>query len=71
MGFLDRSISKESACSVGDPGSITGLGKSSGEASGNPFYYSCLGNPTDRGAWQATVPGVIRVGHNLVTKPPP
>ena len=29
---------------------------------------SCLGNPMDRGAWQATVHGVIRVGHDLVTK---
>ena len=71
MGLPDGSISKESACSVGDPGSIPRLGKSSGKATGNPLYYSCLGNPMDRGAWQATVPGVIRVGHDLVTKPPP
>ena len=28
----------------------------------------CLENPMDRGAWQATVHGVSRVGHNLVTK---
>ena len=32
---------------------------------------SCLENPTDRGAWQATVHGVPRVGHDLATKPPP
>ena len=32
---------------------------------------SCLENPMDRGAWQATVPGVARVGHDLATKPPP
>ena len=38
---------------------------------GNPLQYSCLGNPTDRGAWRATVHGVARVGHDLVTKPPP
>ena len=31
----------------------------------------CLGNPMDRGAWQATVHGVARVRHDLVTKPPP
>ena len=33
--------------------------------------YSCLENPMDRGAWQATVRGVTRVGHDLATKPPP
>ena len=32
---------------------------------------SCLGNLRDKGAWQATVPGVIRVGHDFATKPPP
>ena len=37
----------------------------------NPLQYSCLRNPTDRGAWQAMVHGVTRVGHDLVTKPPP
>ena len=41
-----------------------------GEGNGNPLQYSCLGNPMDRGAWQATVRGVARVGHNLETKPP-
>ena len=34
------------------------------EDMGNPVQYSCLKNPVDRGAWQATVPGVTRVGHN-------
>ena len=33
--------------------------------------YSCLENPMDRGACQATVHGVARVGHGLATKPPP
>ena len=33
---------------------------------GYPFQYSCLENPMDRGAWQATVHGVTRVGHDLV-----
>ena len=41
-----------------------------GEGNGNPLQYSGLENPMDRGAWQATVCGVTRVGHNLVTKPP-
>ena len=44
--------------------------QSMGEGNGNPLQYSCLENPMDRGAWQATVHGVTRVRHNLVTKPP-
>ena len=39
-----------------------------GEGNGNPLQYSCLGNPTNREAWQATVRGVTRVGHDLATK---
>ena len=42
-----------------------------GEGNGNPLQYSCLENPMDRGAWQATVHGAARVRHNLATKPPP
>ena len=41
------------------------------EGNGNLLHYACLGNPTDRGALQATIPGVARVRHNLATKPPP
>ena len=37
-----------------DMGSIPGSGRSSGEGNSNPLQYSCLGNPMDRGAWQAT-----------------
>ena len=44
------SVGKSSACNAGDPGSITALGRSPGEGNGNPFQYSCLGNPIDRGA---------------------
>ena len=50
---------------------IPGLGRFPGEGNGNPLQYSCLENPMDRGAWQATVHGATRVGHDLVTKPPP
>ena len=39
-----------------------------GEGNGNPLQYFCLENPMDREAWQATVHGVARVRHNLVTK---
>jgi len=49
---------KESACSVGDPGSIPGSGRSPGEWNGYPLQYSCLKDSMDRGAWRATVHGV-------------
>ena len=39
---------------IGDTGSISGSGRSPGEGHGNPLQYSCLENPIDRGAWQAT-----------------
>ena len=62
---------KESACDAGDvenTDSIPGLGKLPGEGNGNPFWYSCLENPMDRGAWWAIVHGVARVRHNLATE---
>ena len=46
---------KESACSAEDAGLIPGWGRSPGGGHGNPLQYSCLENPTDRGAWWATV----------------
>ena len=49
-------------------GLTSGSGRSPGEGNGNLFQYSCLGNPMDRGAWQAKVQGIARVGYNLVTK---
>ena len=51
---------KASACKAGDPGSIPGLGRSSGEGNGNPLQYSCLENPMDGGAWQDTIRGVAK-----------
>ena len=39
---------------------IPGPGRSSGEGHGNPLQYACLGNPTDGGAWRATVHGVLK-----------
>ena len=68
MGFPHSSVGKESACNAGDLGSITRSGRSPGKGNGNPLQYSCLENPMDRGAWRATVHGVLRVGHDLVTK---
>ena len=42
----------------GDAGSIPGLGRFPGGGNGNPFQYSCLENPMDRGAWRVTVHGI-------------
>ena len=51
-----------------DLSSILGLGRSPEEGNGNPHQCSCLGNPMDRGASQATIHRVARVGHDLATK---
>ena len=51
LGFPGGAEVKASACSVGDLGSIPGLGRSPGEGNGIPLQYSCLENPMDRGAW--------------------
>ena len=50
---------------VRDAVSILGLGRSLEEGHGNPLQYSCLENPMDRGAWQATVHGVTESGTRL------
>ena len=52
--FPGDSDGKASAYNAGDLGSIPGQGRSSGEGNGNPLQYSCLENPMDGGAWQAT-----------------
>ena len=57
MGLPGGSDDKESAYNAGDPGLISGLGRSPGEGNGNPFQ---LGNPMVRGAWRATVHGVVK-----------
>ena len=57
-GFPAGSVGKESTCSEGDPGSIPGSGRSSGEGNGDPLQYSCLENFMDRGAWWAIGHGV-------------
>ena len=55
MGFPGGSDGKESACNAGDRGLIPRLGRSPGKGNGNPFGFSCLENPMDRGAWLAIV----------------
>ena len=56
-------VVKNPLANAGDPrdtGSIPGSGRSPGGGHGNPLEYSCLDNPMDRGAWQATVHGVTK-----------
>jgi len=59
MAFL-MALTIESACIVGDLGSIPGPERSPGEGNVNPLQYSCLENHIDREAWQATVHGVAK-----------
>ena len=49
---------EESVCQAGDAGSIPVSGSSPEEGNGGPLQYSCLENPTDRGAWHVMVRGV-------------
>jgi len=58
--FPDGLDGKESACNVGDQGSIPGSGRSPGEGNGNPLQYSCLGNLMNRGIWWAAVHGAAK-----------
>ena len=51
---------QESTCQAGDVGSVSGSGRPPAEENGNPVQYSCLKNPMERGAWQATVHGVAK-----------
>ena len=60
VGFPDGSEVTASACNAGDLGLIPVSGRSPGEGNGSPFQYSCLENPTDGGAWWATVHGVAK-----------
>ena len=62
-GLPDGLAGKESACKAGgtgDAGSIPGWGRSPGGGNGNPFQYSRLENPRNRGTWWATVCGVAK-----------
>ena len=49
---------------IRDVGSVPGSGRFPEEGHGNPLQYSCLENPTDRGAWWAIVHGAARIGHD-------
>ena len=58
---------QETARNAGDLGSIPGSGKSLEQGNVNPIQYSYLGNPMDRGAWQAIAHGVIELNMTEVT----
>ena len=63
MSFPNGSAGQESACNAGDTGdtgSIPWSERSLEVGNGNPLWYSWLGDPMDRGAWWATVDGVIK-----------
>ena len=64
QGVPGGSDGKESFCNAGDPGSIPRLGRYPGEGNGYPLQYSCLRNSMHRGAWWASIHGVI---HNSAT----
>ena len=70
-GFPQSLIGKSSACNAGDPGLIPESGRYPGEGNDNLLQYSCLENPMDKGGLVGTIHGIARVGHDLVTKPPP
>ena len=57
---LVAQMEKNPPDNAGDPGSIPGWGRSPGAGNGNLLQCSCPGNPMDRGAWRAAVPGVMK-----------
>ena len=59
-GFPGSSVIKNLPTKAEDMGSTLGLGRYTREGNGNSLQYSCLGNPMDRGIWQATVHGVAK-----------
>ena len=60
LGFPSDSAVKNPPANAGDQSSILGLGISHGGGNYISLLYACLGNPMDRGAWQATVHGVTK-----------
>ena len=62
LDFPGGSDGKVSAYNAGNPRSIPGSERSPREGRDNPFQYSCLENPMDGRAWQATVHGVTKSG---------
>ena len=65
LGFSGGSVVKNPLVSAGDVGLIPGSRRSPEKGHSNPLQCSCLGNPMDRGAWQATDHGVAKSGTQL------
>ena len=71
LGITGGTVVQNPPASVGDTGdagSIPGSARPSGGGYGTPLLYSCLENPTDRGAWRATVHGVTKSRARLSTR---
>ena len=64
LDFPSGSDGKASAYNSGDLGLIPGLGRFPGVGNGNPFQFSCLENPLDRGGWEAKFMELQRVKHD-------
>ena len=60
LGFPGDSVVNNLPVNARDLGLIPGSGRSPGEENGKLLQYSCLGNPMDRGAWQAAVHGIAK-----------
>ena len=68
-GFPGGSVMNNSSVNAGDAGLMPGSRRRApGGGNGNPIQHSCLGNPMNRGAWQAPVHEAARVGHDWVPK---
>ena len=58
--FPGGSVVKNPPAKAGEPGLISGSGRSLGEGKGNLLQYACLENPMHRGVWRDTVHGVTK-----------
>ena len=65
MDFPNGAVVKNPPANARETGSIPGSRRSPGEGNGNPLWYFCLGNPTDRGVWQATAHGLAKSQEQL------
>ena len=61
LGFPGGSVAKNPPANSGDTALTSRWGRSPAEGNSHPHQYSCLGNPTDRGAWWAIVHGVTNI----------
>ena len=67
IGLPGGTVAKNPPANAGDAGSVPEWGRSPGEENGYPLQYCCLENPTDRGAWRATVHGLTKSQTQLST----